>query len=94
MHRTPEEWKSVVLDQIQSGLTITEYCKQHKIAKSAFYRWRSEYKNDLNLRVPKRSEVFKPLEVQSCPQTNQSQIQSQFNLQISNWLQLTISRSC
>jgi len=40
--RSPSQWQHHLTDQQQSGLSIADYCKQHKIAASNFYTWRSK----------------------------------------------------
>ena len=40
MKRTPEEWRNIIKLQPASGLTVDEFCKQHKISKSCFYQHR------------------------------------------------------
>lgn len=39
--RTQEQWRKVLLDHQGSGLTVSEYCRQHKIPTSGFYKQRS-----------------------------------------------------
>jgi hypothetical protein len=38
--RTIEDWLSILSQFQASGLTITEFCKQHKLTLSNFYKWR------------------------------------------------------
>lgn len=37
--KTPEEWKNIIEDWKQSGLYISDYCKQKKIGDSTFREW-------------------------------------------------------
>ena len=40
--RTQSQWQHHITEQKESGLNIAEYCKQHQIAASNFYAWRSK----------------------------------------------------
>lgn len=40
--RTEAEWQEHIHHQQQSGLSITAYCQQHKLATSNFYHWRNK----------------------------------------------------
>lgn len=95
MRRTAEEWRSVVLDQAKSGLTIAQYCKQQNISQSGLYHWRSEYKDELNILNKPIATPFKSIDIEPDPvSNNHSPIISQFNLTIGNWFKLSVNRSC
>ena len=34
-----QNWLAVIRDQKSSGLTIKEYCKEHKLSENAYYYW-------------------------------------------------------
>ncbi|WP_410369562.1 IS66 family insertion sequence element accessory protein TnpA [Alteromonas sp. BZK5] len=34
--RSRDQWRQILEDQQQSGLTISEFCRQHKISTSGF----------------------------------------------------------
>nr|ULG19934.1 hypothetical protein 49p1_00234 [Yersinia frederiksenii] len=36
-HRTPDEWRKLFDAQQQSGLNQTQFCKRHKLTRSAFF---------------------------------------------------------
>ena len=36
------QWQQHIEDQIQSNLSIVEYCKQHQLTPSRFYTWRAK----------------------------------------------------
>jgi transposase-like protein len=41
--RDPERerrWRAVVSAWAASGLTVSEYCRRHRVAESSFYAWR------------------------------------------------------
>lgn len=39
-HKTLAEWQTLVTRQQSSGLTIVDFCQEHKIATSSFYKFR------------------------------------------------------
>ena len=41
--RSPDQWRQILEDQQQSGLTISEYCRQHKISTSGFFTQRKKH---------------------------------------------------
>ena len=41
--RSPDQWRQILEDQQQSGLTISEFCRQHKIYVSCFFSQRSHW---------------------------------------------------
>ena len=41
--RSPDQWRQTLEDQQQSGLTISEFCRQHKISTSGFYSQRKKH---------------------------------------------------
>ena len=40
IHRTPEQWQTLINQHRNSGLSIKQFCQQHKLACSCFYTWR------------------------------------------------------
>ncbi|AWB66266.1 IS66 family insertion sequence hypothetical protein [Saccharobesus litoralis] len=38
--RTIEDWQLIFSQFHASGLTVTQFCKQHKLTISNFYKWR------------------------------------------------------
>ena len=34
--RSQEQWQSIIKDQQSSGLTIIDYCRQHKLSLTSF----------------------------------------------------------
>jgi|Transcript_17005 transposase-like protein len=40
--RSPEQWQQILEDQRQSGLTISEFCREHKISTSGFFTQRKK----------------------------------------------------
>jgi len=57
-------YKTMVKEQEQSGLSITEYCKQKGIRANTFYNWRSKLKEPEPkfLKVETKSRVTLELE--------------------------------
>ena len=41
--RCPDQWRQILEDQQQSGLTISEFCRQHKISTSGFFTQRKKH---------------------------------------------------
>ncbi len=41
--RSPQQWQQILEDQQQSGLTISEFCRQHKISTSGFFTQRKKH---------------------------------------------------
>lgn len=39
-HRTPEQWQALINQHRNSGLSIEQFCQQHKLARSCFYTCR------------------------------------------------------
>jgi putative transposase len=46
--RTRAQWQRLIEEQPTSGLTIKDFCKQHKIAVSGFYNWQKKLTNNDN----------------------------------------------
>lgn len=40
--RSPDQWRQILEDQQQSGLTISEFCRQQKISVSCFFSQRKK----------------------------------------------------
>lgn len=39
-HRTQEQWQALVHQQHDSGLSATQFCKEHSIGYASFCHWR------------------------------------------------------
>jgi hypothetical protein len=44
------QWQALVNQQSASGLSIANFCLEHKLSQSSFYQWTSTFRQD-----PKRS---------------------------------------
>jgi putative transposase len=44
-HRSPDQWQKIFEQYSASGMTISIFCKQHKINPSSFYAWRKRLVN-------------------------------------------------
>ena len=42
-----EHWRSVIDDQVESGLSAAAYCRKRHLNLGRFYWWRRRLKNDL-----------------------------------------------
>ena len=40
--RSQDQWRQVLVEQAQSGLTISAFCRQHNISTSGFYTQRQK----------------------------------------------------
>ena len=40
LNRTAAQWQELINTFEESGLTVTEFCRQHQLAVSVFYQWR------------------------------------------------------
>ena len=41
--RSSDQWRQILKDQQQSGLTISGFCRQHKISVSCFFSQRKKH---------------------------------------------------
>ena len=41
--RSPDQWRQIIEDQQQSGLTISAFCRQKKISVSCFFSQRKKH---------------------------------------------------
>ena len=52
MKRAPRksraQWQSLVNKQSLSGLSVTNFCQEHKLTESSFYKWQSEFRKTPN----------------------------------------------
>jgi len=39
-HRTPEQWQTLIDQQLDSGLSAVQFCNQHDIGYASFCNWR------------------------------------------------------
>ena len=53
-HRSVEDWRRLIKLYDDSDLTPSEFCKQHRIGSSGFYKWRSRFASE----APSPSAVF------------------------------------
>jgi hypothetical protein len=42
--KSPAQWQSLLSKQSLSGLSVTNFCQEHKISESSFYKWQSEFR--------------------------------------------------
>lgn len=69
-HKKPihEKWRHIISDQSASGLSVTDYCKKHKLSASGLYKWRSLLKTRSPLPAqPEDEPVFVPLDSNTSP---------------------------
>jgi len=46
--RSQEEWHVLISQWQQSGLSATNFCKQHHLSSASFYKWRQRFENTDN----------------------------------------------
>jgi len=61
--RNQEQWQSIIEDQQSSGLTIIDYCRQHKLSLTSFYDHRK--KLDLTQSGFIRAKVTQKMELKT-----------------------------
>ena len=44
LRKSPAQWQALVNQQTQSDLSVTNFCQEHKISESSFYKWQSEFR--------------------------------------------------
>ena len=42
--KSPAQWQALVNQQTQSDLSVTNFCQEHKLSESSFYKWQSEFR--------------------------------------------------
>ncbi len=42
--KSPAQWQALVNQQKQSDLSVTNFCQEHKLSESSFYKWQSEFR--------------------------------------------------
>ena len=66
--RSQEQWQSIIEDQQSSGLTIIDYCRQHKLSLTSFYAHRK--KLDLTQSGFIRAKVTQQIEFETRSEEN------------------------
>lgn len=46
--RSQEEWQALINQWQQSGLSATNFCKQHYLSRASFYKWRQRFEDSDN----------------------------------------------
>ena len=65
IRRTPEQWQALIKQQSESGLTVTAFCRQHKLAISCFYTHKARAKPSFCFaQAMVTTEQTKPIPVQ------------------------------
>ena len=57
-HRTLDEWLELISQQQSSGLAIIDFCREHRLSTSSFYKFRGQLQQQN--REPKFLKVSKP----------------------------------
>ena len=66
-----EKWKAIITNQMASGLTAAEYCRQEDLPISTFFYWKRTIRQELiaqmDTQVSKPAIVEVPLTVSETP---------------------------
>jgi len=60
-----QRWQSIIEDWQQSGLTQSQYCRQHRINVNRFYSWKNQLKNKLAPSRKAEQGVFLPVVIEN-----------------------------
>ena len=67
-----EKWKAIITNQMASGLTAAEYCRQEDLPISTFFYWKRTLRQELiaqmDTQVSKPAIVEVPLTVSETPE--------------------------
>jgi len=47
-HKTLDEWQKLISQQQTSGLAIVDFCKEHRVSTSSFYKFRGRLQQQDN----------------------------------------------
>jgi len=61
--RREDRWRGILRRQVDSGVSIRQFCRDHQLKESAFYFWRREL--DRRAREQAPAAAFVPVEVGS-----------------------------
>ena len=70
--KNQQRWQSIIEDWQQSGLSQSQYCRQHRIKVSRFYSWKNQLKKKLEQSKPEKQGVFLPIVVESAQPDTES----------------------
>ena len=48
-HRPAGQWRRLIADWRDSGLSVSQFCRDKKVPASAFYRWRTKLRQQESL---------------------------------------------
>ena len=60
-----QRWQSIIEDWQQSGLSQSQYCRQHRIKVSRFYSWKNVLKRKLAQPQVEKQGTFLPVAIES-----------------------------
>ena len=61
--RSISQWKTLIAEQKESGLTIKQFCKQHDITPSSLYLWKQRLKKGKDIPEPKQEADWLPIDI-------------------------------
>ena len=70
-HRSAAQWKRIIENWQNSGLSVAQFCRENKIPTSAFYRWKQRL---CNQKVHDQAEFIQI----ACPATVDSMLELSF----------------
>ena len=74
--KSMDYWKQLVIAQQQSGLSVTEYCRQQDIKYNAFYYWLRKIREEALESLPQLPE--KARQILSLPYCQQQPLRQPF----------------
>lgn len=39
----PQQWQSILVIQIRSGISVAKFCRQYRLGRQTFYKWRKRF---------------------------------------------------
>jgi transposase-like protein len=64
-HQQKERFRKLISQRARSGLTISEFCKQHSVSEYQYYYWRVRIEGKRKQIPKKSSQSFLPIPLQT-----------------------------
>lgn len=64
-NRSIEEWRGIVRRQVESGLTVKQYCERESVCEQSFYSWRKRLGSEVPVLPAKFVELTAPPPVEA-----------------------------
>ena len=94
-HRSQQQWQDLIAEQSQGSMTVSAYCKKHRLSTSSFYKWRATLSHDAPSSLQRTASkdpsnsgpMFVPLSTSPT-----SRMSSLLELTVGSWLHVRWSR--